>query len=231
MCALLASAVAAADTFYRYRDKATGRDVFVSSLEQVPRQYRDQTKIVLESGGPPNQDDAREEAPSAPADDGIAEKLMRQLAPAASSVGIAVRHAPPSKNPLVRGPAIAIAAVDAKLGKAGAHSLAAEERAQLSGLLRTAIWAGTVAALCSFVVWFTLIVCAFRDRHPVWGALMILLWPLAVVYLALRFDTSRPLLKAACWLGLLSPALVGLVTAWRFHAWFQAVVQARGGRL
>jgi len=229
--ALLTSAGAAADTFYRYHDKATGRDVFVNSLEQVPRAYRGQTKIVFESGGLANQDDAKQEATSAPSNEGVAEKLIKELAPAESPVGIAVRQAPASNNPLVRGPAIAAAAVDAKLVKAGARPLAPEERARLSGILRTAIWAGMVAGLCAFVVWVTLIVFAFRDRHPVWGSLMLLLSPLTVVYLALHFDTDRRSLKLACWLGLVSPALVALATAWRFYAWFQAVVQARGGHL
>jgi hypothetical protein len=94
-----------------------------------------------------------------------------------------------------------------------------------------AIFAGAAAGLCSFLVWIALIVCAFRAGQPVWGILMFLLWPLTVVYLALHFGKDRPLLKVGCWLVLLSPALVAAGTAWRSYAWFQAVVQARGGRL
>ena len=73
LCAVLASAAALADTFYRYRDQATGRDVFVDRLEQVPKRYRSQTKIVFESGSIENQDSAKRTAPLSPPDDGLAE--------------------------------------------------------------------------------------------------------------------------------------------------------------
>ena len=54
--------------------------------------------------------------------------------------------------------------------------------------------------------------------------------PLAYPYLFLHVEKGRRLLKTVCALGMLSPALVGLVGVWRLYAWFQAVIQARGGR-
>ena len=48
--ALLASTAATADTFCRYHDHQTGRDVFVNRLEQVAQKCQGQTKIVFDSG-------------------------------------------------------------------------------------------------------------------------------------------------------------------------------------
>ena len=53
LCIVLWSATGRADTFYQYRDKSTGRDVFVNRLDQIPRKYRDQAKIVIESADSP----------------------------------------------------------------------------------------------------------------------------------------------------------------------------------
>jgi hypothetical protein len=230
---LLASAAAMADTFYRYRDKAAGRDVFVNRLEQVPRQYRRQAKVVFESGGLANQDDLIQQAPKAPSDDGLADKLIKDLVPktARSASDAATRYASAGKGFLNRGPAAAAEAVDAKLSKAGAMPLGDEERAQLARLLMTTIWAGAAAGLWAFVVWVILIAHAFRDKRPGWGALMIVLSPLAYVYLILHFGKGRPFLKTACALGLLSPGLVALWGAWQFYSWFHIVAQVRGGHL
>ena len=51
------------------------------------------------------------------------------------------------------------------------------------------------------------------------------------MYVFVHGGKGRAVWKTLCSLGMLSPALVGLVGAWRFYAWFSAVIQARGGKL
>ena len=228
---LLASAVAMADTFYRYHDSKTGRDVFVNRLDQVPQKYRGQAKIVLDGAAQTEADRVKQVALPLPPDDGVAEKLIKKWIPAEDTTQANLNHATTGRSVWKNGPAIAAAAVDAKLGRAGATPLVQEERDRLGRLATRALVVSAVAALCAFVVWVVLIVCAFRDKHPGWGVLMLFVSPLAYLYLLLHFAKGKPLLKTAASLGLLSPALVALWAAWQFYAWFHLVVQARGGRV
>jgi hypothetical protein len=229
---LACSTAATADTFYRYRDKATGRDVFVNRLEQVPQCYRDQVKIVFDGETAVKQDDLSQKEARSPTPDGLAKTVIQELAPRPPSDGAtSLDYASAGTNLLARGPAVAAATVDAKLGLAGAKPLAEEERAHLARLWMTTIAAAMAASLCAFVVWIVLIVSAFRNQDVAWGVLMIVLSPLALLYLFLHFGKGKWVRRTACTLGLLSPGLVGMVAAWRFFAWFQAVVQARGGHL
>ncbi len=46
------SALAHADTFYKYRDSRTGREVFVNRLDQIPLPYRNHAKVVMEATAP-----------------------------------------------------------------------------------------------------------------------------------------------------------------------------------
>lgn len=233
LCAAwLVSATAAADTFYRYRDGKTGRDVFVDRLEQVPPKLRAQAKVVLESGALANQDEAKQARSSNPAeDDGIAEKMIKQLAPAASDSVKDFEQARADGAGWKDPAGVAATTVNAKLARVGVKLLEPEERAGLARFIGIAVYLSVAAVLCAFIVWLVLVVCAFRDEHPVWGVLMLLLWPVSYFYLLLHFAKGRPLLKSGTALGLLSPALVALWVAWRFYAWFQLVVHARGGRV
>lgn len=55
------------------------------------------------------------------------------------------------------------------------------------------------------------------------------LYPLAYLYLFLWVDKGRLRFKTVCAAGLTAPLLVGLVGAWRFSAWLQTILAARGG--
>jgi hypothetical protein len=229
---LLASTAAMAETYYRYHDKTTGRDVFVNRLEQVPQRYRDQVKIVFDGETLVKQDDVSQKAAREPTPDGLAKTVIQELAPRRPGPGsTSLDYANAGTNLLARGPAVAAATIDARLTVAGAKPLAEEERAHLSRLWMTTIAAAMAAGVCAFVIWVVLIVCAFRNQDLGWGVFMIVLSPLALLYVFLHFGKGKPVRKTACTLGLLSPALVALVAAWRFYAWFQAVVEARGGHL
>lgn len=230
--ALLVSATAAADTFYRYRDSKTGRDVFVDRLEQVPIKLRSQAKIVLESGALANQDETKQTPPPKPAaDDGIAERMIKQLAPQAGDQANALDLAHSDGGSWKDPTGAAATTVNAKLARAGAKLLEPGERASLARLIGIAVYLSVAAVLCALIVWLVLVVCAFRDKHPVWGVLMVLLWPVSYLYLLIHFAKGRLLLKTGAALGLLSPTLVAVWLSWRLYAWFQLVAHARGGRV
>ena len=229
---VLWGAASQAETFYKYRNERTGRDVFVNSLDQVPRKYRSQAKVVMDVADVPKTaagDQAGEQDYGQ--NDGASSKSSPVPAIAAPlrKASLDFRHATAGKNLLKDGPAIAAALVDAKLAKSGTNPLTDPERARLGSLLLTVLVLSVVAGLFALVVWIVMIVIAVRDGRPWWGVFIFLFSPLAYIYIFLHVEKGRRLFKTVCTLGMLSPALVGLVGAWRFYAWFQAVIQARGG--
>ena len=221
---------ARAETIYKYRDKATGRNVFVNSLDQIPRNYRDQAKIVVEGPGSTGE---QGEVESAPREKGAttAAGTASAVVAKARSVETSLREAVNGKNLLKDGPAIAGALVDAKLIRAGTRPLIESERAQLGHLLATIFVLSVLAGLFAFVVWVVILVTAIRDGRLWWALFMFLFYPLAYVYLFVHAGKDRWPFKLICAFGMLSPALVGLAGAWRFYGWFQAVIQARGGHM
>ena len=123
------SAASQAETFYKYRDPTTRRDVFVNSLDQIPRKYRGQAKIAMELPDVPTEvasdqasgrdSSATEAAPT------------RTIAEPLRQAGVDLRQATVGKNLLKDGPAIAAALVNAKLVKSGTNPLTDPERARL----------------------------------------------------------------------------------------------------
>jgi hypothetical protein len=223
-----------ADTIYKYKDKATGRDVFVNRIDQIPRRYRTQAKVVLESTAPTGTQTETENATdTAPAAEPPPPPTPAAPAPRKSYGRLAddIRRAASGKQILKEAPAIACAVIDAKLLQAGTQPLTPAERSSFASLFVTVLVFWSIAGVVAVLVWFIIIVGALRDTHPWWALLVFLFWPLAYVYLFVYAGKNRAVFKTLCSLGLLSPALVGLVAAWRFTAWFHAVVQARGGRL
>jgi len=230
LCIVLWSAAGQADTFYQYRNKSTGRDVFVNRLDQIPRQYRSQAKVVMEAA----------ESPKAAASDFTVDKDEgAAAAPSAVSAsteplratGAELRNALAGKSLWKDGPAIACALVDAKLIRSGTSPLTEPERAQFGHLLLAILVSSAVAGLFAFVAWAVMVVSALRDGHNWWALFIFLFAPLAYVYLFVHAGKGRWAFKLVCAFGMLSPALVGLAGAWRFYGWFQAIVQARGGHV
>ena len=227
---VLWSATGRADTFYQYRDKSTGRDVFVNRLDQIPRKYRSQAKIVIESADSPKP--SAEVSPAAAEESAAPEpKAISAAAEPAHSTGADLRKAIAGRNLWKDGPAIASAVVDARLIKAGTIPLTEPERAQFGHLLLTILVLSLVASFFAFVVWVVMIVSALRDGRNGWALFIFLFAPLAYVYLFVHAGKGRWPFKLICAFGMLSPALVGLAGAWRFYGWFHAVVQARGGHV
>ena len=221
---------ALADTIYKYRDKGSGRDVFVNRLDQIPRKYRDQAKIMLESN---DTSGTRAEEPPTKVAESPAEPppAPARVSRPAGDIGSDLRRALTGKNLWKDGPAVAGEVIDAKLITAGAKPLTAPERADFGGVVTAIIIAAIVTGLLALAAWLVLLITAVRDGRLWWALFMFLFSPLSYVYLFLYAGKGRALFKTACSLGMLSPALVGLVGAWRFHAWFSAVIAARGGRM
>ena len=230
LCIVLWSATGRADTFYQYRDQSTRRDVFVNRLDQIPRKYRSQAKIVGESADRPK----TREGVSPAGDDESAAPEPQAIAAAAERVRTTstdLRKAMAGKNLWKDGPAIVSAVVDARLVKAGTTPLSEPERAQFNHLLMTIFVLLVVASLFAFVVWIVMIVSALRNGHNGWALLVFLFSPLAYVYLFVHAGKGRWPFKLVCAFGMLSPALVGLAGAWGFYGWFHTIVQARGGHV
>jgi hypothetical protein len=228
---LLGTTTALADTYYQYRDQRTGRDVFVNRLDQVPRKYRAGAKIVLRT------DDAHADPAPEPPTEVIevardtGRPVVRTVAPAPKSA-LELRQAlASSKAPWKDAPVLVGNLMDGKLVTAGAPPLTGPERGKLGSLLVTFVVCAMIAGLASFIAWIVIIVMAVRNRHLWWAVLIFLLWPLSYVYLFRRVEKGRRVFKSLCSLALLSPALVGLVGMWRFYAWFETIIQARGGHL
>jgi hypothetical protein len=223
------SAIAHADTFYKYRDSQTGRDVFVNRLDQIPRPYRGRAKLVMEVTAPAKieaADATDTEAPAPTESPSIATVVPEKL----SAAKVSVRELIAGKSLLKDGPAIAAAMIDQRLAKAGTTPLDENERLQLGRMLGTALGLALVATLLSFIVWLVMLVSAIRDRKLGWAIVMFVLWPTAYLYLFIHGGKGRVVFKLACAAALVSPALVGVVTASWFSRWYHAVVQARGGR-
>jgi hypothetical protein len=224
---VLWAALAAADTYYKYRDKRTGRDVYVNRIEQVPQQYRSQARIVLETPDTATEPEA--------------EGVVARVAPAAPPAPAAAR--PPKPVPLSReelrrvlstqsllrdGPELAGATVDMKLTAAGARPLTGGERNDLTLLLWTIGVAALVSGLTALAAWIVILVTAVRDGRLWWAFFVFLFWPLGYLYLFIHGGRGRALWKTLCALAMAAPVVVGVVGAWRFHAWLVAVLRARG---
>ncbi len=224
------NAAVRADTFYKYRDKRTGRDVYVNRFDQIPRRYRSQAKVAMDTS---NRADDSSEAPPA-GEEEAATPVPGATPPATEHLrtsAMDLRKAILGRNPWKVAPVIIGAMVDAKLVKAGTTPLGESERAQLGHMVGTILVFSLLAGLFAIVVWVVMIVSAVRQQHPWWAVLIFLLSPLAYVYLFVHAEKWRWPYKLSCTLGMLSPALVALVGVWRFQAWLHAVIQARGGHV
>jgi hypothetical protein len=223
---------AATDTFYKYRDPRSGRDVFVNRLDQVPLKYRGQAKVVLEVPGartePSNQTST--EVVEVPADTG--RPLLLSKPAVANDPRLAELRAALHDHHVWKAiPLLVGRMVDAKLVAKGAPPLDPAEQIHLGRLMVTIVVASLVAGLAALAAWIVIMVTAIRDGRGWWAFFIFLLSPLGYVYVFLHGGKGRALWKSLCSLGMLCPALVGLIGAWRFSAWFTAVIEARGGHL
>jgi len=221
------SSTAVADTYYKYRDKKTGRDVYVNALEQVPRKYRKSAQVVLETS------DSPAEQGKEPVIGTIDDKPQTSIVPTrvrntADTLKQNLRRAVSGKSVLHDVPALVNTMVDHKVVSEGRQSLTPAEREHFSTLFVTVLVASIIAAIAALVAWIVIIVTAIRDDRRWWAFFIFIFSPLGYVYVFLHGGKGRALFKTLCTLGMLSPALVSAIGAWRIYAWFQAVMQSRG---
>jgi hypothetical protein len=228
----LCSAPAAADTYYKYHDKSTRRDVYVNRLEQVPQKYRSQAQVVLEvENAPAKPGEAPGTAPEVIAPSSPPEPQPAQPPVTHGTFPQDFRQALSGKNLLQDAPAVACAMLDLKLAASGARRLGTTERNDFASLIVTLLIASIVASLAALVAWIAVIVTAVRDEHLWWAFFVFIFSPLGYLYLLIHGGPGRGLRRSLCAAGMLAPILVGAIGAWRFYSYFQAVMQARGVRI
>ena len=225
---LLAAVTAQGETFYRYRDRSTKRDVFVNRLDQVPLQYRGETKqLIIDETG------ARNEAAKLGSSPEEASTENDGTLDVASSSGhwsaLRERRSIPLGWQGLRDGTWLAQEVNRHLGEAG-HPMLTE--GEIASFLSLAVWitlACALAALALFVAWVVLLVHAIRNARSLWAVAIFLFYPLGSVYLFLHIEKGRVWTKGLCLAGLLSPVLVLAVSAWRGMVWIQAAIASRGG--
>lgn len=221
------AAVAHADTFYKYRDPKTGRDVFVNRLDQIPRDLRTKAKVVMEVVTPVAKETPSEPTQAPPPDEPPPPAQARANTPPGPDLRALLRGTGFIKN----GPTVAAALVDRRLVQQGAAPLVAHERVQLARLLGRCAGLGLAALVMAFTVWLVLFIGALRGGRFGWAIVMLVLWPAAYLYLFIHGGKGRIVFKLVGAAALVSPAVVGTVAALWFSRWFSLVVQARGGRV
>jgi hypothetical protein len=230
--AVLAGA-ARADSIYKYRDPRTGRDVFVSSLEQVPPEHRAGAQVVVADGVLVNSAGTATGTAAVAGGGGarpggtvifgdgqpedLAQNMKRALKQAMGQ-DFSLRN-------LSRGMVVAMDTVMVRGGKA---PLSATEGATLVRLMVTFLVLSLVTGVAGLVVLIILMVHAWRSDHPWWTVLMFFVNILGIVYALLHVESERRLLKFSALFCQIAPFVVGVVAAWQLRSWFVGVMSARG---
>jgi hypothetical protein len=248
--AVLAGAASAAPsaTIYRYHDSRIRRDIFVSTLEQVPPQYRAQAQLV--SGNAPLVQPTATPRPSAQTQ---AETGVQTHAPAGGTAGRQPANLKQAVQPgaleqAVQPGALEQAmrralhealgrdfslrglseAMDTALVRAGKSPLSAAERA---GLMRLAVVLLVFSALTvgfAVAMWIVLVMHAWRSERR-WWTVPMFVNVVGIVYALMHVEKHRRLLRYSAVASQAAPILVAMLAAWQLRAWFVAVVVARAG--
>jgi hypothetical protein len=215
----LASA-ARAESIYRYRDPNTKREVFVTRLDQVPPQYRQQAKLVVSDGvlvDSSNQPD--KDVPlgtviyAGKNSGGVLETIERAFRDAMAS-GLNV-------NGLYR---TLTTAIDTALVGAGRRPLSAAEVAQVRRMLAEAATELAVAGLLSVVALILVMGHAFRAGHRWWMVFILLFQLPGIAYVLIHVEGKRRWFKFATLFAQAAPYAVALATGWRLFSWFRAIL-------
>lgn len=218
--ALLGLASAArAESIYRYRDPNTKREVFVTRLDQVPTQYREQAKLVVSDGvlvdsaNQPDQDAPRGTVIYGGENSGgVLETIKRALRDAKDS-GLDV-------GGLYR---TLTTAIDTALVGGGRRPLSAGEVAQVKRMLAEAATELAVAGLLSLVALILVIGHAYRAGHPWWIVFMLLFQVPGIAYVLVHVEGKHRWFKFATLFAQAAPYAVAIAMGWRFFAFFRAI--------
>ncbi len=215
----LASA-ARAESIYRYRDPDTKREVFVTRLDQVPAQYREQAKLVVSDGV--LVDSSSQPDKHVPLgtviyggknSGGVLETIKRALRDASRS-GLDV-------SGLYR---TLTTAIDTALVGAGRRPLSAAEVAQVRRMLAEAATELAVAGLLCVVGLILVMGHAFRAEHRWWMVFILLFQLPGIAYVLIHVEGKRRWFKFATLFAQAAPYAVVMVTGWRFFAFFRGIL-------
>ena len=211
------AAPARSESIYRYRDPNTRRDVFVTRLDQVPAQYREQTQLVVTDGvlvDSTNQPD--EDAPRGTViygsknSGGVLETIKRAFRDA--------RRNGHDMGGLYR---TFSTAVDTALVEAGKRPLSPAQVAQVRRMIVEAAPPLAVAGLLSFVAWIVVMVHAYRAEHRWWMVCILFFHLLGIAYVLIHVEGKRRWFKFATLLAQTAPYAVAVATVWRFFAFLR----------
>jgi hypothetical protein len=219
----LVSVTASAGSIFRYHDPKTNRDVFVTERDQIPAAHRDQAQQVVVDGV------WVDPAQKADANSPVGTVIFGDRKPAGwwEAIGQVVSQAvrEPSRIDWRRG---LTTAVDTDLVRRGLRPLSAVETQRgLSLVVRTGWWLLIVGSL-ALVGWILMMVQAWMANQRGWVLGILLCQPLSLLY-ALKFAEG----KSRWWRALMAllqiaPHVVLVMgTSW-LHAWFAAILGARG---
>ncbi len=218
--AALLTGTASADEIWKYRDPVSQRDVFVSKLDQVPPAYRGQAQLMVADGVLVHSE------PRAGVSGGTVVFGEKALSSSTEAIKSAVRRAMDKDLSLRSLTAATVMAMDAALVKAGKVPITPAESTSLARLLVFVLVALSAAGLAAFAMWVVLMVHAWREGHPGWAVLILLVNLLGLVYALVHVE--RRLLRWSAVLSYVAPVLVGVAAAWQLRAWFLAIAAARG---
>jgi hypothetical protein len=219
----LISVESSAGSIFRYHDPKTNRDVFVTERDQIPAAHRDQAQQVVVDGV------WVDPAQKADANRPVGTVIFGDRKPAGwwEAIGQVVSQAlrSPSRIDWRRG---LTTAVDTDLVRRGLRPLSAVETQRgLSLVVRTGWWLLIVGSL-ALVGWILMMVQAWMANQRGWVLGILLCQPLSLLY-ALKFAEGKPRWwRALMALLQVAPHVVLVMGTCWLHAWFAAILGARG---
>ena len=119
--------------------------------------------------------------------------------------------------------------MDLKLKATGKPGLYPSEVLAFTRWFGVLVVALVLAWVVALIAWVIFLFHAIRSRRFLWLVGLILVYPLSYLYALLCVERGRWKLRYLGLLCLVTPVLISLVMAWRFSAWFRAVLEARAG--
>ncbi len=121
------------------------------------------------------------------------------------------------------------AAVNDAFVKAGRSPVTSEEATRLVGIFKK--WGPLVALgmLVQLLAWILLVVHGFRNDHPVWAVLTLVLTLPGALYAAIHVE--EPPKKILAILGIVGPLVLFGTAAYQIFSWLTAAALARGGSM
>jgi hypothetical protein len=219
----LSSVAAAAGTIYRYHDPKAKRDVFVSALDQVPAAFREHAQLVVSDGV--LVDSTHKAASDSPTGTVIyGDRKPAGWWEAISQIGHQAMQTP-GRIDWRRGLSTA---VDTDLVRRGVRPLSADETQQGLNLAARIGWILLAVGSLALAGLIVMMIQAWVANQHGWTLGILLCQPLSLLY-ALKFaDGKSRWWRVIMALLQMAPHAVLVTGGLWLHAWFTAVLRARG---